>query len=71
MGVWTAALLLTAAHPAAVRFGMVLFHQKISDTEGELTGVLDNSDVVAAAMVSLGDLDGDGAIDLVVGANGD
>ena len=40
--------------------GTVLGHQKISDTEGNFTGVLDNVDVFGTGMAALGDLDGDG-----------
>ncbi|MCH8851931.1 MAG: FG-GAP repeat protein, partial [Planctomycetes bacterium] len=50
---------------------MVLSHQKISDTEGGFTGILDNSDIFGSSVASLGDLDGDGVGDLAVGATGD
>ena len=48
--------------------GTVLSHQKISDTEGGFTGVLDDYDRFGKSMASLGDLDGDGVGDLAVGA---
>ncbi len=64
----TAALLLTAAQPAAAQHGTVLSHQKISDTQGGFTGVLDDSALFSGQMASLGDLDGDGLTDLAVGA---
>ena len=48
--------------------GTVKSHQKISDTEGGFTGILDNEDVFGASVASLGDLDGDGVGDLAVGA---
>ncbi len=67
----TVALLLTAAQPAAAQPGWVLSHQKISDTEGGFTGILDNGDVFGISAASLGDLDGDGVSDLAVGAGGD
>ncbi len=51
--------------------GTVLSHQKISDTEGDFTGMLDNSDRFGFSSASLGDLDGDGVGDLAVGAHGD
>ena len=51
--------------------GTVLFHQKISDTEGGFTGTLANFDFFGRSVASLGDLDGDGVADLAVGANGD
>ena len=51
--------------------GTVRSHQKISDTEGGFTGILDDSDGFGQAAASLGDLDGDGVSDLAVGADGD
>ncbi len=51
--------------------GTVKTHQKISDTQGGFTGILDNIDVFGTSVASLGDLDGDGVGDLAVGAWGD
>ena len=51
--------------------GTVKTHQKISDTEGGFTGMLDDSDNFGRSVASLGDLDGDGVGDLAVGASGD
>ena len=51
--------------------GTVDSHQKISDTEGGFTGVLDNSDVFGASVENMGDLDGNGVEDLAVGALND
>jgi len=48
--------------------GTVKSHQKISDTEGEFTGTLDNSDLFGFSVASLGDIDGDGINDLAVGS---
>ena len=48
--------------------GTVNYHQKISDTQGNFTGVLHDSDAFGALTTSLGDLDGDGVVDLAVGA---
>ncbi len=49
--------------------GAVKSHQKISATQGGFTGMLDDDDWFGVAGVaSLGDLDGDGAGDLAVGA---
>ncbi|MCH7904770.1 MAG: FG-GAP repeat protein [Armatimonadetes bacterium] len=50
--------------------GTVKSHQKISDTEGGFTGILDNNDHFGW-VASLGDLDGDGVGDLAVGAQND
>ena len=51
--------------------GTVKSHQKISDTQGGFTGILDNFDVFGLSVAALGDLDGDGVGDLAVGATGD
>jgi RHS repeat-associated protein len=51
--------------------GTVDSEQKISDNLGGFTGVLDDGDGFGGSLVSVGDLDGDGVIDLVVGASGD
>ena len=50
--------------------GTVTSHQKISSTSGGFGGALDASDYFYA-VTALGDLDGDGTVDLAVGANGD
>jgi hypothetical protein len=42
--------------------------QKISDTSGNFTGVLENGDNFGASVVSLGDFDLDGIPELAVGA---
>lgn len=51
--------------------GTVKAHQKISDTEGGFGGVLDNFDTFGNALATLGDLDGDGIVDLAAGAERD
>jgi hypothetical protein len=56
---------------AQAQIGTVLDHQKISDTEGNFTGVLNNSDYFGVALASLGDLDGDNVNDIAVGAHYD
>ncbi|MFC1670736.1 integrin alpha [Spirochaetota bacterium] len=48
--------------------GTVKSEQKISDTEGNFTGVLDNNDSFGRSVTNMGDLDGDGVTDLAVGA---
>ena len=51
--------------------GTVKSHQKISDTEGGFTGILDDFDSFGGSLASLGDLNGDGMGDLAVGVAGD
>ncbi len=48
--------------------GKVKSFQKISDTEGDFGGVLDDRDFFGISVASIGDLDGDGVTDLAVGA---
>ena len=49
--------------------GTVNGEQKISDTTGGLAGPLDDSDFFGFAAAGVGDLDGDGTTNLLVGAN--
>ncbi len=51
--------------------GTVKYEQKISSTEGGFTGSLDDQDLFGCAVTGLGDHNGDGLVDLVVGARGD
>ena len=51
--------------------GTVKGHQKISDTQGSFTGILDDSDRFGTSVTNMGDLDGDGVTDLAIGAPGD
>lgn len=51
--------------------GTVRSHQKISDTEGGFAGVLEDGDFFGIGVAPLGDIDGDGVMDLAVGASGD
>ena len=48
--------------------GTVKSHQKISDTQGNFTGTLDDGDYFGYAVANIGDLNGDGVTDIAVGA---
>ncbi len=56
-GIITGLVLLDTAWASP---GMVLSNQKISDTEGNFTAVIDNLDELGGAVAHLGDLDGAG-----------
>ena len=68
---FAAAVMVLTTSEAQAQPGWVLSHQKISDTQGGFTGILDNEDFFGYSVASLGDLDGDGVGDLAVGAVGD
>jgi len=51
--------------------GKVDGFQKISDTQGDFGGVLDNQDLFGISLAGMGDLDNDGINDLAVGARND
>ncbi|MCP4073925.1 MAG: hypothetical protein GY742_19695, partial [Hyphomicrobiales bacterium] len=51
--------------------GTVKAEQKISSTTGGLTGLLDNSDLFGRSVAGVGDVDGDGIVDIAVGAKSD
>ncbi|MFH2053498.1 MAG: integrin alpha, partial [bacterium] len=51
--------------------GTVKSHQKISATQGGFTGILDPNDNFGSSVAGIGDLDGDGVADIVVGAECD
>ena len=51
--------------------GTVKSQQKISDTVGGFTGQLNDGDIFGTSVTALGDLDGDGVVDLAVGAPDD
>ena len=51
--------------------GKIKSHQKISSLEGGFTGILESQDFFGSGAAPIGDLDGDGIGDIVVGAWGD
>ncbi|MCP3938448.1 MAG: hypothetical protein GY708_24135, partial [Actinomycetia bacterium] len=51
--------------------GTIKAEQKISDTVGGLTTLLDDGDWFGRSVAAIGDLDGDGIVDIAVGAHGD
>lgn len=51
--------------------GTVKTHQKINSTQGNFTGELKGRDFIGNGLAFLNDLDGDGSIELAVGAQGD
>jgi PKD repeat protein len=59
------------AGTATAQIGHVVDAQKISDTSGGFTAQLDEEDQFGRSIVNLGDLDGDGVSDLLVGAHTD
>lgn len=59
------------AHPADRGLGSVLAWDKVSQTSGGNVPQLDHQDMFARGIASIGDVDGDGVIDIVVGAVGD
>jgi hypothetical protein len=63
-----ALVMLAMAARAFALPGNVLSDQKISDTAGSFTGVLDDNDQFGNAVAHVGDLDGDNKQDVVVGA---
>jgi hypothetical protein len=51
--------------------GTLFNFRKISDTEGHFTAPLDDKDYLGHGVASLGDIDGDGAIEMAAGVMGD
>ena len=51
--------------------GTVNSYKKISDTQGNFSGVLDENDQLGQASDALGDIDGDGIMDIIVSAHND
>ena len=66
-----ATLVVTAAMPARAEIGDVLLEQKISDDTGDFEGLINPGDAFGFCVESLGDFNGDGTPDVVVGAPGD
>src|SRR6185503_6328185 len=62
---------LGAAGPSALQLGHIVKSQKISATSGGFDAVLEEMDQFGRSIVNLGDLDGDGVTDLLVGAHTD
>jgi len=56
---------------AGAQLGHAVTAQKLSDTAGGFTAILDDEDQFGRSIVNLGDLDGDGVTDLLVGAHTD
>lgn len=56
---------------AAAQAPLCLSEQKISSTTGGFGGALDATDLLGFSSAGLGDLDGDGVGDMIVGAPGD
>ncbi len=63
--------LLSIYSPTIAQNIIITSFQKISDTQGNFTGILDDTDKFGSYPCSLGDLDGDGIIDIAVGAQND
>jgi PKD repeat protein len=59
------------ANLQSAQLGHVVSAQKISSTSGGFTAQLDEEDQFGRSIVNLGDLDGDGVTDLLVGAHTD
>ncbi len=59
---------LALAHAAHAGLGEVLRHEKIGSFSGRFMDTLDDKDAFGVAMAALGDLDGDGVSEVVVGS---
>src|SRR5262245_25698519 len=66
-----ACLAVVARNGTAQTPGTVAYDIHITEDRGGFTGVLDPDDLFGTSTASLGDLDGNGVGDIVVGAYGD
>ena len=57
--------------PTSVTGGTVTAEQKISDTAGSFTATLDDNDAFGRSVTAVGDLNGDGVVDMVASADSD
>jgi hypothetical protein len=64
-------ILFALGAPATAQLGHVVKAQKISATSGGFTASLEEMDQFGRSIVNLGDMDGDGVTDLMVGAHTD
>jgi len=53
---------------ASAQYGTVKSHSKISDTQGQLTGILNSGDEFGTYVTNLGDVNGDGVNDIAIGS---
>ncbi len=60
-----------AVQPVSAQVGHVVKAQKISSTSGGFSALLEELDQFGRSIVNLGDMDGDGVTDLMVGAHTD
>ena len=72
LGALVSGVIALAINPCVwAQSGTVTAYQKISDTEGGFKGTLDDRDRFGKSVAQLTDIDGNGVVDLAVGAWGD
>ena len=64
-------MFLCLAGWVSAQYGTVKSYSKISDTQGGFTGILDVGDWFGTYVTNLGDVNGDGVIDIAVGVRYD